>query len=105
MADIPEESQEKAFKFKELNIYTSTEWLANNSKRYRQVFLSDETNYIYAELSFYNKEFDQSNWTINVKLNCYEVGKKKVLCSLEFNKKVHALMQEWVDNGIEEPVE
>lgn len=88
MADIPEESQEKAFKFKELNIYTSTEWLANNSKRYRQVFLSDETNYIYAELSFYNKEFDQSNWTINVKLNCYEVGKKKALCSLEFNKKV-----------------
>lgn len=88
MADIPEESKEKAFKFKELNIYTSTEWLANNSKRYRQVFLSDETNYIYAELSFYNKEFDQSNWTINVKLNCYEVGKKKALCSLEFNKKV-----------------
>lgn len=88
MADIPEKSQEKAFKFKELNIYTSTEWLANNSKRYRQVFLSDETNYIYAELSFYNKEFDQSNWTINVKLNCYEVGKKKALCSLEFNKKV-----------------
>ena len=88
MADIPEDSQEKAFKFKELNIYTSTEWLANNSKRYRQVFLSDETNYIYAELSFYNKEFDQSNWTINVKLNCYEVGKKKALCSLEFNKKV-----------------
>ena len=88
MADIPEESQEKAFKFKELNIYTSTEWLANNSKRYRQVFLSDETNYIYAELSFYNKEFDQSNWMINVKLNCYEVGKKKALCSLEFNKKV-----------------
>lgn len=88
MVDIPEESQEKAFKFKELNIYTSTEWLANNSKRYRQVFLSDETNYIYAELSFYNKEFDQSNWTINVKLNCYEVGKKKALCSLEFNKKV-----------------
>lgn len=25
--------------------------------------------------------------------------------SLEFNKKVHALMQEWVDDGIEEPVE
>jgi len=88
MADTPEKSPEKAFKFKELNIYTSTEWLANNTKRYRQVFLSAETSYIYAELAFYNKEFDQTNWTVNVKLICYEVAKKKALCSLEFNKKV-----------------
>ncbi len=76
------------YNFKELNIYSSTEWLANNSKRYRQVFYSEETSYIYAELSFYNKKYDEANWTINVKLNCFESLKRKKVCSLEFNKKV-----------------
>jgi SpoVK/Ycf46/Vps4 family AAA+-type ATPase len=76
------------YKFKELNVYSSTEWLANNSKRYRQVFLSGEVSYIYAELSFFNKKFDESNWTVNVRLNCFELGKKKKICGLEFNKKI-----------------
>ena len=76
------------YKFRDLNIYASTEWLANNAKRYRQVFYSSEVSYIYAELSFYNKLFDEDNWTVNVKLDCYELGKKKKVCSLEFNKKI-----------------
>lgn len=88
MAEVNEVKKDKNYKFKELNIYSSTEWLANNSKRYRQVFFSRDITYIYAELSFYNKLFDEENWTVNVKLNCYEVGRKKKVCSLEFNKKV-----------------
>ncbi len=88
MADEIDQNIEKNFKYKDLNIYASTEWLANNSKKYRQVFLASEVSYIYAELAFYNKKFDEENWTVNVKLNCYEVGKKRKVCALEFNKKV-----------------
>ena len=88
MADEIDQNIEKNFKYKDLNIYASTEWLANNSKKYRQVFLASEVSYIYAELAFYNKKFDEENWTVNVKLNCFEVGKKRKVCALEFNKKV-----------------
>ncbi len=52
----PEKEQ---FKFKELKIYSSTEWLAENRKKYRQVFDRHSTTFIYVELSFFNKFFDQ----------------------------------------------
>jgi len=48
----------KKHKFKELKVYASTEWLADNKKKYRQVFDRFETSYLYAELSFYNNYFD-----------------------------------------------
>ncbi|MDA8693524.1 AAA family ATPase, partial [Saprospiraceae bacterium] len=46
------------------------------------------SSYIYAELAFYNKQFDIESWNVNVVLKCYEVGNKKQICSLSFNKKV-----------------
>jgi len=88
MEDKIDEVADKNYKFKSLNIYASTEWLANNAKKYRQVFNENETSYVYAELSFINKQFDQKNWEIKVNLKCFEVGKKKQVCSLDFKKKV-----------------
>ncbi len=88
MSDEIPVNGEKNYKFKALNIYSSTEWLANNTKKYRQVFNEVETSYVYAELSFINKQFDRENWSIKVQLKCFEVGKKKQVCSLDFNKKV-----------------
>ncbi len=32
------QSESKPYKFKELKAYTSTEWLADNKKKYRQVY-------------------------------------------------------------------
>lgn len=79
----------KKHKFRELKVYASTEWLADNKKKYRQVFDRYETTYIYAELSFYNKMFDTSDWEIEVELKCYSMKKgKKELCSLPFHRKV-----------------
>jgi len=84
--DAPEH---KNWKFKELKIYSSTEWLADNKKKYRQVFDRLETSYIYAELSFYNKQFDLDDWEVNVELRCYTVKKqRKELCILPFQRKV-----------------
>ncbi|HNI43256.1 MAG TPA: hypothetical protein PK230_01090 [Chitinophagales bacterium] len=46
------------YKFRDLKVYGSLEWLADGKKKYRRVFDRSETNHIYAELSFYNKLFD-----------------------------------------------
>ena len=79
----------KLYKFKELKVYSSTEWLADNKKKYRQVFDRYGTTYVYAELSFYNKNFDETVWEVNVSLKCYELTKnRKKVCSLDFKRKV-----------------
>jgi len=79
----------KNYKFRELKVYASTEWLADNKKKYRQVFDRYETTYVYAELSFYNKMFDEEDWEIEVELKCYSLKKgRKEICSLPLRKKV-----------------
>lgn len=86
LIDTPEH---KNWKFKELKIYSSTEWLADNKKKYRQVLDRLETSYIYAELSFHNKQFDLDDWEVNVELRCYTIKKqRKELCILPFQRKV-----------------
>lgn len=80
---------EKKYKFKELKVYSSTEWLADNKKKYRQVFDRQCVSYIYAELSFYNKDFDEEVWEVDVNFKCYQLkSKKREICSLKFNRKV-----------------
>jgi SpoVK/Ycf46/Vps4 family AAA+-type ATPase len=77
------------YKMRDLRIYGSTEWLADNKKKYRQVFDRYETSYLYAELSFHNKMFDMDDWEVTVELKCYAVKKtKKELCNLSFKRKV-----------------
>lgn len=78
------------YKFKELKVYNSTEYLWENLKKYRQVFDRDETSYIYAELSLYNKQFDLEDWQIQVNLKCFHLkGKKKTeICHLTVDKEV-----------------
>lgn len=84
-----EDPEQKRWKFRELKIYASTEWLADNKKKYRQVFDRHETSYVYAELSFHNKHFDVEDWEINVELRCYSSKKqKKEICVLPFKRKV-----------------
>lgn len=90
MENITEGASHRPYKFKELKVYASTEWLADNKKKYRQVFDRYEVSYIYAELSFHNKLFDEEDWDINIQLRCFSVdkGKRKQLCELTLNKKV-----------------
>ena len=77
------------FKFRDLKAYCSTEWLSDNKKKYRQVFDRYETTYVYAELSFYNKLFDDEDWNVKINLKCYSLKKgRKELCDLNFDRKV-----------------
>lgn len=77
------------YKFRDLKIYSSTEFLADNKKKYRQVFDRSETTYIYAELSFYNKKFDIEDWEVNVGFKCFSLKKgRKEICSMSFDRSV-----------------
>ena len=77
------------YKFKELKVYASTEWLSENRKKYRQVFDRHLTTYIYAELSFHNKLFDIEDWEVNITLKCFSLKKgRKELCALPFTRRV-----------------
>ncbi|MEM6725865.1 MAG: AAA family ATPase, partial [Bacteroidota bacterium] len=77
------------YKFRDLKVYASTEWLTDNKKKYRQVFDKGQTTFIYAELSFYNKMFDRLDWEVEVELKCFSTKKgQKEICSLPFKRKV-----------------
>ncbi len=76
------------YKFRELKVYASTEWLADNKKKYRQVFDRYETSYIYAELSLYNKLFDVQDWEADIQLKCYSLKRgRREVCTLDLKSK------------------
>ncbi len=79
----------RAYKFKELKVYASTEWLADNKKKYRQVYDRLEASYVYAELSFFNKHFDIESWDVEVTLRCLSMKRAgKELCRLQIRRNV-----------------
>ncbi|UPT68968.1 MAG: AAA family ATPase [Sphingobacteriales bacterium JAD_PAG50586_3] len=79
------------FKFKEIKVYSSNEWMAYGGKKYRQVFENTETTYMYFEVSLYNKLFDEEDWDINITVKGFQLepgNKRRELCSLDLSKKV-----------------
>ncbi len=81
---------EKRFKFKSLSVYSSDEWMANSTKRYRSVFDKAETTYIRCELALYNKLFDEEDWQTKATVRCEKVipGNNEKICELELELKV-----------------
>ncbi len=54
-----------------MKVYGSTEWLAGRKKKYRRVFDTSETTFIYVELSLYNKQYDQVDWRLKVNFKVF----------------------------------
>lgn len=83
--------QEPRYTFQDLKSYSDTEWLADNRKRYRQVFDEAEVSYIYAELSLINKAYDVEDWDATVELKCFRAEKRtKEVCHLVLQRKISA---------------
>lgn len=82
---------EKRFKFKSLSVYSSDEWMANSTKRYRTVFDKAETTYLRFELALYNKLFDEEDWSGKLSVICEEVivGGNKLICTLDSDLDVN----------------
>lgn len=80
----------KPYKFKSLQLYSSSEWMVNSTKKYRRVFEKDEISYLRAQFSFYNKLFDEEDWDAKVTIKAFKRtgGRRKEICSLDSNHSV-----------------
>lgn len=75
----------KNYKFKDLKVFSSDEWMANATKKYRTVFDRMETTYIRTEFSFYNKLFDEQDWNAKITLKAFSItdSKRTELCNID----------------------
>ncbi|MFN0201192.1 MAG: AAA family ATPase [Bacteroidia bacterium] len=82
-------SDTSKYKFKELKVYSSTEWLADGQKKYRRVFDQNEITYMYSEFSFFNKQFDEEDWDAKIVLKAFSTTKpRKEICSIDASRKI-----------------
>lgn len=89
MAQSSSANEFKAYSFNNIQVYSSTEWLADNKKQYKQVFEQSQLKYIYVDLTLINKLYDRENWDIKVELKCFNISKGKIeTCSLNINKEI-----------------
>lgn len=80
----------KPWKFKDIKVYASDEWMAESTKKYRTVFDRMETDYVRVEFSFYNKLFDEEEWEGTTILKCFSLdgNNRKELASLETKRPI-----------------
>lgn len=78
------------YKFNHLKIFGSVENFYQNAKTYRRVFDTAECRYIYGELSFYNKLFDERDWTCQSRMICTNIDNGEQLCDMQKEIEVKA---------------
>lgn len=71
------------YKFHHLKVFGSVENFYRNLKSYRRVFDASECRYIYGELSFYNKLFDERDWKCQSRLVCTNVNSGEQICDMK----------------------
>jgi SpoVK/Ycf46/Vps4 family AAA+-type ATPase len=81
---------DKNYKLRDLRCYASRNALMGNQYQYRCVFEASEVNYLYVELSFYNKLFDEEDWACDCVLKAYRIknNEKIELCSIDIHREV-----------------
>lgn len=70
------------YKFNHIKVFGSVENFYQNLKSYRRVFDVSECRYIYGELSFYNKLFDERDWTCKSRLVCTNTLTGEKICDM-----------------------
>jgi SpoVK/Ycf46/Vps4 family AAA+-type ATPase len=65
-------SSETNYVFKSLQTYSSNEWMANATKKFRSVFDRSELKQIGVVLSFYNTKFFEEDWQVEIQFTCYK---------------------------------
>ncbi len=79
-----------SYRFKGQRTYASTEWLAFGFKKYRNVFVGEEVDYLYFELALFNLKYGVQDWQAKINIICYkkEADGVKKICDLNFDKTV-----------------
>lgn len=80
-------SNSKNYQFVEIKTYGSTEWLADNKKKYRSVFDKAEVGYVYCEFLFINLQYKKKDWPLKLRLKCVD-DQKKEICNLNCDRSV-----------------
>jgi hypothetical protein len=78
------------YKFRDIKVHSSDEWMADGTKKYRRVYDRFETTYQRVEFSFFNKLFDEEDWEASIRLKCFYINgsQKNELCNLEQKRKI-----------------
>ena len=78
------------YKFRDIKVHSSDEWMADATKKYRKVFDRYETSYMRVEFSFFNKLFDEEDWDASFNVKCFHIhgSQKNELCNVEQKRKV-----------------
>lgn len=75
------------YKFRDLKIFGPADPLAESKRKYQQVLEEAATTYLYAELSLFNKKFDEEEWTVRVSLKAFHDNGKEI-CDLKVERIV-----------------
>jgi hypothetical protein len=86
----PSKQMPVKYKFRDIKVHSSDEWMADGTKKYRKVYDRFETSYQRVEFSFFNKLFDEEDWEAAVRLKCFHINgsQKNELCNLEQKRKI-----------------
>src|SRR5882762_5399764 len=78
------------YKFRDIKVHSSDEWMADGTKKYRQVYDRHETTHLRVEFSFFNKLFDEEDWETSISTKCFFVsnGTQRELCNLVQKRKI-----------------
>lgn len=78
------------YKFRNILIHASDEWLADGTKKYRKVFDRYETTFMRVEFSLFNKRFDEEDWEASIRTKCFFINgsQKNELSNLEEKRKI-----------------
>jgi SpoVK/Ycf46/Vps4 family AAA+-type ATPase len=85
-------TKSKNYQLIDLKSYGSTEWLADNKKKYRSVFDAADCGYVYCELLLVNLQYKRKEWPLNLHLKCID-GDKKEICDLNCDRLISANTQ------------
>ncbi len=89
LSDPPKQMTVK-YKFRDMKVHSSDEWMAGATKKYRKAFDRFEATYMRVELSFFNKLFDEEEWEASFRTKCFYVSgsQKNELSNTEEKRKV-----------------
>ncbi|MEO1514863.1 MAG: AAA family ATPase [Bacteroidota bacterium] len=86
--DKKEEALGGNYKLRDIKVFGSKENLYQNVKKYRKVYDESECRYIYCELSFYNKLFDEADWDTSFTFICKDTKTDQQICELKRDLKI-----------------
>ncbi|MGB3077424.1 MAG: AAA family ATPase, partial [Chitinophagales bacterium] len=84
---MPKNSSATNYKFRDLKVFGPADPLAEGKRKYQQVLEETATTYVYAELSLFNKKFDEEEWNIKVNLKAFHANGKEI-CDLKVDRIV-----------------